>query len=118
MGVSVRATPYIWLDLIRVIYLVLISYLKPDVVCCPTKTTKDEQLPLIPTHANILQGSVDHLCLACVVALDQRIQLHEASTQGPVKKILEKHTVISRVIGGSGDVSLDLCTKTFEGQTS
>lgn len=98
------------------IHLVLVSYLKPNVVCCPTKTTKEEQLPLIPAHANILQGSVDHLCLACVLELDQSIQLHEASTQGPLKKIQEEHTVIGRVMGRSGDISLDLCTKSFEGQ--
>jgi hypothetical protein len=54
-----------------VISLILISYLKPKVVCCPTKTTKEEEFPLVPTHADILQGSVDHLRLACIVQLDQ-----------------------------------------------
>jgi hypothetical protein len=32
----------------------------------PTETTKEEQLPLIPAHANILQSPVDHLRLAYI----------------------------------------------------
>lgn len=31
----------------------------------PSETTKGEQFPLVPTHADILYGPVDDLCFAC-----------------------------------------------------
>lgn len=39
-------------------------------VCGPTKTTQKEQLPLVPTHTNVLDGTVDNLCFAYINMLD------------------------------------------------
>lgn len=40
----------------------------------PAKSAKEEQLPLIPAHADILQCPVNHLCLACVSKLEQIVR--------------------------------------------
>lgn len=39
-------------------------------VCGPTKTTQKEQLPLVSTHADVLDGTVDDLCFAYINVLD------------------------------------------------
>lgn len=38
-------------------------------VCKPTEAAHSKKLPLIPAHANILDGSVNDLCFACIYNL-------------------------------------------------